>query len=206
MGSEVIFNGLTAYDIGYAVGMILSSLFLAFLSFRFYKPLIVLEMALMGYGLGAEGLGALVSEETFGFSVAPIFGIAVAIILAIFSLKIYKAMIYFIGGMFGFLIGMLIPTLIFEAFGLDWVGAIVGLIVGVLLARPGAKLLMKIMKPLYIFFSSIGSMTTAFYYLGAIIVGEESGLMTIFSLVGLVLGFFAMRVQTNMNKDRAFEL
>ncbi|MBQ7344309.1 MAG: hypothetical protein IJW53_06085 [Clostridia bacterium] len=206
MGSEVIFNGLSAYDLGYAIGMILGSLFLAFLSFRFYKPLIVLEMAFMGYALGAESLGALVSEETFGFSVAPIFGIAVAIILAIFSFKIYKGLIYFLGGMLGFLIGMLIPSLIFEAFGLDWVGLLVGLIVGILLARPGAKLMMKIMKPLYIFSSSVGGMTTVFYYLGMLIVGEESGLMLIFSLAGLALGIYAMTVQFKMNKDRAFEL
>lgn len=206
MGSEVIFNGLTAYDLGYAIGVILSSLFLAFLSFRFYKPLIVLEMALMGFGFGSELLGALVSEETFGFSVAPIFGIAVAIILAIFSIKIYKGLIYFLGGMMGFLIGMLIPTLIFEAFGLDLVGLIVGLIVGVLLARPGAKLMMKIMKPLYIFFSSLSGMTNALYYLGLVLVGEESDLMMIFSLAGLALGIYAMTVQSKMNKDRAFEL
>ncbi len=206
MGSEVIFNGLTAYDLGYAVGMILSSLFLAFLSFRFYKPLIVIEVALMGYALGAESLGALVSEETFGFSVAPIFGLAVAIIFAIFSFKIYKGLLYFLGGMLGFLVGMLIPSLIFEAFGLDTVGLIAGLIVGILLARPGAKLLMKLVKPLNIFFSSLGGMATVFSYLGMILVGEESSLMMIFDLAGLALGIYAMTVQFKMNKDRAFEL
>lgn len=187
----------------YLIGVVIGALISAFFGFRLFKLSVVLSFASFGFLLGNSVLGTALGDGVEGANVALILGIALAVVFGLIALKIYKAMIYFAGGMFGAVFGFIIPAMIFYAFELEIVGLIVGLVLAVVFAILCAKGFMKIMKPLVIIDTAIGGMMLAFEALATIILGANVlGFIGIVYLVGLIAGIFAAKAQFKMNKGR----
>lgn len=188
----------------YLIGVVIGALISAFFGFRLFKLSVVLSFASFGFLLGNSVLGTALGDGVEGANVALILGIALAVVFGLIALKIYKAMIYFAGGMFGAVFGFIIPAMIFYAFELEIVGLIVGLVLAVVFAILCAKGFMKIMKPLVIIDTAICGMMLAFEALATVILGENVlGFIGIVYLVGLIAGIFAAKTQFKMNKGRA---
>ena len=204
----MIFNELLAtlpaeLHVPYLIGVVIGALISAFFGFRLFKLSVVLSFASFGFLLGNSVLGTALGDGVEGANVALILGIALAVVFGLIALKIYKAMIYFAGGMFGAVFGFIIPAMIFYAFELEIVGLIVGLVLAVVFAILCAKGFMKIMKPLVIIDTAIGGMMLAFEALATIILGANVlGFIGIVYLVGLIAGIFAAKTQFKMNKGR----
>lgn len=204
----MIFNELLATlpaesHVPYLIGVVIGALISAFFGFRLFKLSVVLSFASFGFLLGNSVLGTALGDGVEGANVALILGIALAVVFGLIALKIYKAMIYLAGGMFGAVFGFIIPAMIFYAFELEIIGLIVGLVLAVVFAILCAKGFMKIMKPLVIIDTAIGGMMLAFEALATIILGENVlGFIGIVYLVGLIAGIFAAKTQFKMNKGR----
>ena len=177
-------------------------MFSAFLGFKFLKLTLAISAFSVGYTFGAETLGLGLKDLVVGFDVSIVVGILCAIVFALIAVKIYKCFIYFFGGYFGFVIGLVATLLIF---GLEGAGVIIGLVLSVVLAFLFAKLFYgKLFKPFYIFCTAFGGMINASIYT-ALIISEELEAMLIAMLVGVVLGLVAMICQFRICKDISTE-
>lgn len=184
------------------VGAILGCLFDALLGFRFLKFIIVLSALSFGYDFGSVDLALLLGDVGgFGETLALILGLVCAVLFALISLKLYKVLVYIIGGSFGVMLGLAVPLAVFSMFDLAAVGAIVGIILAIVLAVPAAKLFFnKLYKPFYIIFSSLGGMMGAAMCF-AMIFTFDLAVLSVAMLVGLVLGIPAAILQFKLNRD-----
>lgn len=181
---------------------ILGCLFDALLGFRFLKLIIVLSAFSFGYNFGSVELALLLGDVGgFGETLALILGLVCAILFALVSLKVYKALVYFAGGAIGFILGLIVPLVVFRMFDLATVGAIVGVILAIVLTVPSAKLFFnKLYKPFYIIFSSLGGMMGAAMCF-AMIFTFDIYVLALSMLVGMLLGIPAAICQFKLNKD-----
>ena len=197
MFEELFFMAFGWLDTPTLIVSIILCLFSAFFSFRFLKLSLVISAICAGYTFGAETIGLGLKDIVPGFDVSIIVGILCAIIFSLIAVKIYKYFIYFFGGYFGFVIGLIATVLIF---GFEGAGLIVGLVLSVVLAIFFAKLFYgKIFKPFYIVCASFGGMVNAAIYT-ALIFSKTFEAMLIAMLVGLALGFIAMICQFRICK------
>ena len=187
----------------FLIGLVIGALISAHFGFRLFKFSIVVSFASAGFLLGTTVVGLMFPDGIAGlnFDVGFIVGIALAVILALISVKIYKALIYIVGGAFGVLLGFVIPYFLLLAFDQELAAIIVGAIVAVVLAVICAKGFMKIMKPLVIIETSLGGMALAFEG-AAMLIGLSDAVVAIASVVGLVFGIFAAKYQFSINEGR----
>ena len=212
MGAETttldqLFTEYSATELNIAfISLILGFLFVAFLGFRFFKLSLIVSGAAWGYSFGMVTVGMIIGDSITAFNAAAIAGIASAIIFAILTPKFYKVVIYVYGGLLGALIGFVVPYATLSAFGFDVVGLITGIILAIVLAVPGAKLLYRIFKPYIIIGTSILGSIFAMAFVSLLIFRANEIAFEIFVLLGFVLGIFATVVQFKMNKDRELDL
>ena len=149
-----------AFLIGAMIGALASALF----GFRLFKLSVVVTFGAFGYVLGTSVFGLMFGDGIEGLNSYSglIVGIACAVILALISIKIYKALIYFVGAAFGILLGFVIPYFLLTAFEQELAGIIAGVVVAIALAILCAKGFMRIMKPLIIIETALGGMALAF--------------------------------------------
>ncbi len=187
-------------------GIIIGCLFVAFFGFRFIKIEIILSAALTGYEFGASNLGLAIGDTELGFDAGIILGIACAVIFGLLAIKIYKAYVYFLGGVFGVIVGLLVPILVLGMLEVpESVGVIAGIVAAVLLAVPAAKLFYKLFKGFYIFSSSIIGMVFASAALSLLIFGENDMAVGVAVLIGVVLSVPAMIFQAKINAGRTLD-
>ena len=186
------------------IGMICGALFSAFLSVRFFKFTVTLSAVFSGFEIGYTVFTLIVGESVEGipFDLGLLVGLAFAIVFGILALRVYKALIYACGGLYGAALGFAIPFLILGAFGYEIVGIIVGIVLAIVLAIVGAKLMFKCFKPLLIFFSSLYGMGLALACLAIIIFGGNEAAVGIAYFIGFIPAIFAMKVQARLNEDR----
>ena len=192
------------------IGLIIGLLFAAFFGFRFFRLSIAVSAAMSGYNFGASTLGILVEDYIDSFDARVVLGFVCAIVFAILAPIFYKAFIYFAGGFFGFALGTALISGIFMGFGLDAIGTILGVIVGLVLVVPAAKLLYKIFKPYLIFTTSLVGSFGATYLTAALIYGSSTERLInsvgIILAVGAILFVVALITQIRMNRGRALNL
>ena len=192
------------------IGLIIGLLFAAFFGFRFFRLSIAVSAAMSGYNFGASTLGILVEDYIDSFDARVVLGFVCAIVFAILAPIFYKAFIYFAGGFFGFALGTALISGIFTGFGLDAIGTILGVIVGLVLVVPAAKLLYKIFKPYLIFTTSLVGSFGATYLTAALIYGSSTERLInsvgIILAVGAILFVVALITQIRMNRGRALNL
>ena len=190
---------LQAFLIGIVIGALISAHF----GFRLFKLSIVVSFATAGYAVGYSVFGLMFADgiEGLNFDVGFVVGIALALILALVSVKIYKALIYIVGGAFGVLLGFVIPYFLLLAFDQELAGLIVGAVVAIVLAVLCAKGFMKIMKPLVIIETSLGGMALAFEG-AAMLLDLGDAVVAVASVIGLVFGLFAAKYQFSINQGR----
>ena len=207
MTLEQLFAQYSATELNIAfVALIIGSLFAAFFGFRFFKLTLILSGASYGYTFGTVTLGMFIGDLGLAGNLVEIFGIVCAVIFAILMPKFYKALIYFTGGIFGAMLGFVVPYATLVAFDLEMAGIIVGLIVAILVTAPSARFLYRIFKPYIIFSTSLCGMVLAFVYLSMMIFGANETMLGLFVLIGAVLSVFAMKAQTVINRGREFDL
>ena len=188
---------MTAFLIGAIVGALIS----AFFGFRLFKLSVVVSFGSLGFVLGC-GLFSLAfpeGVEGISFDIGLIVGLALAVILGILAIKIYKGLVYFVGGMLGALLGFVIIFFVFDALELHLVGILLGIAVAVLLAILFAKGFMKLMKVIVIIETALGGMALAFEAAATLIVANESVIL-VASFVGMLVGIFAAVYQFKANK------
>lgn len=185
----------------FLIGAIFGALISAFYGFRLFKFSVVVSFAASGFALGYTVFGLIFGDgvEGLNFDVGLIVGLAFAVILALISIKVYKAMIYIVGGALGVLLGFVILLLIFEPMELPLVGVLVGLALEVLFAILFAKGFMKLMKVLIIIETALGGMALAFEAL-AMLITLDANVITVASFVGFLVGIPAAVYQFKANK------
>lgn len=181
---------------------ILGCLFDALLGFRFLKLIIVFSALSFGYNFGSVELAMYIGDVgDIGETLGLILGIVCAVLFALVSLKVYKALVYFAGGAIGVMLGLAVPLAVFGMFDLAAVGAIVGIILAIVLAVPAAKLFFnKLYKPFYIIFSSLGGMMGA-AMCAVMIFTFDIYVLALSMLVGMLLGIPAAILQFKLNRD-----
>lgn len=187
----------------FLIGIVIGALISAHFGFRLFKLSIVVSFATAGYAVGYSVFGLMFADgiEGLNFDVGFVVGIALALILALVSVKIYKALIYIVGGAFGVLLGFVIPYFLLLAFDQELAGLIVGAVVAIVLAVLCAKGFMKIMKPLVIIETSLGGMALAFEG-AAMLLDLGDAVVAVASVIGLVFGLFAAKYQFSINQGR----
>ena len=187
----------------FLIGIVIGALISAHFGFRLFKLSIVVSFATAGYAVGYSVFGLMFADgiEGLNFDVGFVVGIALALILALISVKIYKALIYIVGGAFGVLLGFVIPYFLLLAFDQELAGLIVGAVVAIVLAVLCAKGFMKIMKPLVIIETSLGGMALAFEG-AAMLLDLGDAVVAVASVIGLVFGLFAAKYQFSINQGR----
>lgn len=187
----------------FLIGIVIGALISAHFGFRLFKLSIVVSFATAGYAVGYSVFGLMFADgiEGLNFDVGFVVGIALALILALVSIKIYKALIYIVGGAFGVLLGFVIPYFLLLAFDQELAGLIVGAVVAIVLAVLCAKGFMKIMKPLVIIETSLGGMALAFEG-AAMLLDLGDAVVAVASVIGLVFGLFAAKYQFSINQGR----
>ena len=194
-----LFPGMdtTSFLIGAIVGAILS----AFFGFRLFKFSLVVSFASGGFVAGYSLFSLIFPDgiEGIAFDLGLFVGLALAIILGILAVKIYKAAIYLVGGAWGALLGFVIPFFIFEAMELPLVGVLVGIALAVLMAILCAKGFMKLMKVMVILETALGGMALALEAL-AILLNLNDTVVGVAFAVGFVLGIPAAVYQFKANK------
>ena len=212
MGSETVTLGQAFADIPASelypvlIGFIIGSLIAAFFSFRLFKLILVIMGASAGFSFGYVTLGMLISDRISAFDASIIIGIACAVIFAILAPKFYKVLIYLIGGLAGFGMGLGLFTGILYSMGYETAGDILGVVVGLILVVPVAKLLYRWFKPYLIFMTSLSGSLLAMIFTSLLIFGDNEAAITVFAILGVVLAILAMIVQFRMNRDRELDL
>ena len=188
---------MTAFLIGAIVGALIS----AFFGFRLFRFSVVVSFASAGFLLGYVLFDTLFPDgvESIGLDIGLIVGLALAVILGILALKIYKGLVYLVGGMLGALLGFVIIFFVFDALELPHVGLLLGIAVAVLLAILFAKGFMKLMKAIVIIETALGGMALAFEAAATLLVANESVIL-VASFVGFFLGIPAAVYQFKANK------
>lgn len=188
----------------FLIGAIIGALISAFFGFRLFKISVVISLASAGFTLGYTIFYVIAPEGVDGvaFDFGLIVGLALAIVSGLIAIKLYKAMIYLVGGAWGALVGFVIPFFIFEAMELPLVGVLVGIALAVLMAILFAKGFMKLMKVLVILETALGGMALAFEA-AAMLVTTDDTLVLVASAVGLFVGILAAVYQFKVNKGRA---
>lgn len=186
---------------GFLIGAIVGALISAFFGFRLFKFSVVVSFASFGFWLGYMPFSVAFPEgvEGVNFDIGLIVGLALAVILGILALKIYKGMIYLVGGMLGALLGFVIVFFVFDALELTIVGIVLGIAVAVLLAILFAKGFMKLMKVVVILETAMGGMALAFEAAATLLVANESVILAA-SFVGFLVGIPAAVYQFKANK------
>ncbi len=181
------------------IGIMIGAIIAAFFGCRLFKVSVIVLLASYGFSIGSS-IGVSIGDE--GGILTLVLGIAFAVLFGLIAIKIYKGLIYFIGGTIGAAIGFTIPSYVCIAMGYEELGNIIGAVVAIIFAILGAKLMLKIFKFLVIIDTALlGSIysTTA---LGLILFGENELIAAASVLSGIVLAIVAMKVQFKMNKDR----
>ena len=188
----------------FLIGAIIGALITAFFGFRLFKLSLFMSFSAGGYLLGYYAFTFLFPDgiEGLGFDAGLIVGLALALILGILSVKLYKALIYFVGGGWGAILGFIIPYMILSAFEQEMIGIIVGAVVAIVLAVIFAKGLMKAMKYIVIVETALGGMAMAFESAAMLAFGDADYISAIAYMAGLIVGLLAMKAQLNMNRDR----
>ena len=187
----------------FLIGAIIGALISAFFGFRLFKLSLIFSFATTGYALGYSLFGLVFGEgvEGLGFDGGIVVGLACAIILALLAVKLYKALVYSVGGMFGVLIGFVIPYFILEAFNQQIIGIVLGLVCAAVLAILFAKGFMKLMKPIIIIETALYGMAIACEAVAMLLTSDET-VIGLASIAGLVLGIFAAKYQFKANEGR----
>ena len=181
------------------IGIMIGAIIAAFFGCRLFKFSVIVTIAAYGFVTGTS-IGDTIGEE--GSILSLVLGLAFAVLLGLIAIKIYKGLIYFIGGVIGAAIGFAIPSYLCIAMGYVHIGNIIGAVVAIIFAILGAKFMLKIFKFLVIIDTAlIGSVysTTA---LGLILFGDNELIAAASVLSGIVLTIVAVKVQLKMNKDR----
>lgn len=204
---DMLFAGIPEESlIPYALGFVLGCLLSAFFSFRFFKLAIVLSGLAFGYSFGYATLGMLLGDRIGSFNAPLVLGIACAVVFGILAPKFYKALIYFIGGVAGFVIGFALAGGILAAFDYGAASNIVGFVAGVFVAVFFAKLVYKFFKVYIILTSAFIDSFLAAIVLSSLLFGGNEIAMVVFAILGILLGFVAARAQFKMNSGRDLNL
>ena len=190
---------VTSFMIGSLIGALIS----AFFGFRLFKLSVVVSSASGGFLLGYAGFDFIFPEGIagVGFDVGLVVGLLFAVIIGIVAIKVYKGLIYFVGGLFGVMLGFFIPWSLLTMAGHEMIGIVVGVVLAVVLAILCAKGFMKLMKPLVIIETALGGMALAFESVAILLTPDES-IVTLATFLGLIVGIFAAKYQFSINQGR----
>ena len=200
---EELFMSMFSYmDTPTLIASIVLSVLSAFFGFKYLKLLLVINAFASGYTFGSSTLGLGLKDLIPGFDLSIVVGILCAIIFALIAVKLYKYLVYFLGGYFGFVIGVIISSL---TIGLEGVGALICFILSIAFAILFAKLFYgKLFKPFYIISSSFNGMSNAAIYT-AFLVSHDFETMILATLIGIPLGIIAMICQFRSCRDLTTE-
>ena len=131
-----------------------------------------------------------------------VLGIACAVIGGLVAVKLFKALIYFLGGMLGACLGFLLPYAILEALGQETIGIIVGIVVAIVFAVIGAKLMFRFYKAIVIIDTAFTGASGMLSALAMLIAPGSDGIYTAVVIGTLILGVLFSRFQFKRNQGR----
>ena len=184
------------------IGYIIGSLLIAFFGFRLFKLSVVLTTALAGFALGFGVFGTALGDMPNVEIISIVLGIACAIVGGLVAIKLFKAMIYFLGGMLGACLGFLLPYAILEALGQEIIGIIVGIVVAIVFAVIGAKLMFRFYKAIVIIDTAFTGASGMLSALAMLIAPGSDGIYTAVVIGTLILGVLFSRFQFKRNQGR----
>lgn len=183
--------------------LVLVGLFIALLSFRFFKIEVTLSALYCGYQFGAFTLGAAIGDSGAGFGASIILGVACAIIFGLLALKFYKALIFITGGLLGGILVFSIAEGVMSSIGIAETMPIVGAVCALALFVPFAKLFVKAFKPFYIILSSWVGCIILTVSVGILFGVSSETVLGVLTVLSIVLAVFASRIQFKINRGRA---
>ena len=183
--------------------LVLVGLFIALLSFRFFKIEVTLSALYCGYQFGAFTLGAAIGDSGAGFGASIILGVACAIIFGLLALKFYKALIFITGGLLGGILVFSIAEGVMSLIGIAETMPIVGAVCALALFVPFAKLFVKAFKPFYIILSSWVGCIILTVSVGILFGVSSETVLGVLTVLSIVLAVFASRIQFKINRGRA---
>lgn len=183
--------------------LVLMGLFIALLSFRFFKIEVTLSALYCGYQFGAFTLGAAIGDSGAGFGASIILGVACAIIFGLLALKFYKALIFITGGLLGGILVFSIAEGVMSLIGIAETMPIVGAVCALALFVPFAKLFVKAFKPFYIILSSWVGCIILTVSVGILFGVSSETVLGVLTVLSIVLAVFASRIQFKINRGRA---
>ena len=185
--------------------LVLMGLFIALLSFRFFKIEVTLSALYFGYQFGAFTLGAAIGDSGAGFGASIILGAACAIIFGLLALKFYKALIFITGGLLGGILVFSIAEGVMSLIGIAETMpiVIVGAVCALALFVPFAKLFVKAFKPFYIILSSWVGCIILTVSVGILFGVSSETVLGVLTVLSIVLAVFASRIQFKINRGRA---
>lgn len=183
--------------------LVLMGLFIALLSFRFFKIEVTLSALYCGYQFGAFTLGAAIGDSGAGFGASIILGAACAIIFGLLALKFYKALIFITGGLLGGILVFSIAEGVMSLIGIAETMPIVGAVCALALFVPFAKLFVKAFKPFYIILSSWVGCIILTVSVGILFGVSSETVLGVLTVLSIVLAVFASRIQFKINRGRA---
>ena len=185
--------------------LVLVGLFIALLSFRFFKIEVTLSALYCGYQFGAFTLGAAIGDSGAGFGASIILGVACAIIFGLLALKFYKALIFITGGLLGGILVFSIADGVMSSIGIAETMpiVIVGAVCALALFVPFAKLFVKAFKPFYIILSSWVGCIILTVSVGILFGVSSETVLGVLTVLSIVLAVFASRIQFKINRGRA---
>ena len=205
--TDMLFSGIPDdMVVSYLIGFVIGCLLAAFFSFRFFKLTLVLSGAVLGYTFGSASLGMLLGDRITSFNAPLVLGIACAVVFGILAPKFYKALIYFFGGLIGYILGFALTAGLLTSFGYEMAGMVVGFIAGIFVAVLVAKLVYRFFKVYIIITTSfLGSLLMSIV-LSSVLFGNNEIAMIVFAILGIVLGVVSARAQFRMNRGRTLNL
>jgi hypothetical protein len=183
--------------------LVLMGLFIALLSFRFFKIEVTLSALYCGYQFGAFTLGAAIGDSGAGIGASIILGVACAIIVGLLALKFYKALIFITGGLLGGILVFSIAEGVMSLIGIAETMPIVGAVCALALFVPLAKLFVKAFKPFYIILSSWVGCIILTVSVGILFGVSSETVLGVLTVLSIVLAVFASRIQFKINRGRA---
>ena len=201
-GIEVSLDGAVAT----IPSLILTALLCAFIAlfgFKFLKIEICLAGAIIGYNLGSVHMAPLLGDSVHT-SVVIIISVALAILGAVLSAKIYKIMVFIYVAFAAFIVGALIFTSFVENLFDTGAGSAIVILLSVLFAIVVAHVVCKFFKPIYIVLTSYAGMVLMFNSLALIIAPSNDTLITVMTLIGLVATVPAAISQFRSCRDLEF--
>ena len=185
------------------IGYLLGSLVAAFFGFRLFKLSVVLSFSAIGFALGYGIFNLAFGDNTDLLAVGLVLGLACAVVSGLVAVKLYKGLIYFLGGVCGVAIGFVVPYLVLSSFGYDSAGVAVGIVLAIVCAVLGAKLMYKFLKVIVIIESSFTGISGAVTALIMLVDPNSNILNGISGFVILVFGIYATILQFRHNKGRS---